>query len=33
MPQIFETKCISNFRKCRGRKKFRFSGVKIGKIG
>ena len=32
MPQIFKTKCMLNFRKYRSRKKFRFGGVKNGKI-
>ena len=32
VPQIFKTKCMLNFRKYRSRKKFRFGGVKIGKI-
>ena len=31
MPQIFKTKYISNFRKNRSRKKFRFAGVKMKK--
>ena len=30
--QKFKAKCILNFRKYRSTKKFRFSGVKIGKI-
>ena len=32
MPQIFKTKCILNFRKLEGEKKFRFDGVKVDKI-
>ena len=32
MPQFFKTKCILNFRKHKVEKKFRFGGVKIGKI-
>ena len=32
MSQIFKTKYILNFRKYRSKKKFRFSGVKVGKI-
>ena len=31
MLQIFKTKCIANFRKCRSRKKSRFGGVKMAK--
>ena len=32
MPQFFKTKYILNFRKHKVEKKFRFGGVKIGKI-
>ena len=31
MPQVFKIKCIVNFRKERGRKKFKFSRVKVVK--
>ena len=29
---LFKTKCMLNFRKYKSRKKFRFGGVKIGKL-